>query len=105
MTLEKAGQAGQADQTTFTEEDVEVLLQLADWISGMDEGGYEAEQCQTLISIADRILALLPAEEDSPAPPPDDPPSTVSDAAINAANTYHLPLEECEGVSGFDPDW
>jgi len=47
---------------TFTEEDVEVLLQLADWISGMDEDGYEAEQCRTLISIADRISALVPEE-------------------------------------------
>ena len=47
----------------FTEEDVEALLQFTDWIAGMEEDAYEAEQCQTLISIADRIAALLPPPE------------------------------------------
>jgi hypothetical protein len=31
--------------------------------------------------------------------------SIVSDAAINAANAYYPDAEECEGQSGFDPDW
>ena len=30
---------------------------------------------------------------------------SVSDAAINAANAYYPDAEECEGQSGFDPDW
>tara|TARA_Y100001951_G_scaffold76170_1_gene63328 strand:+ start:263 stop:595 length:333 start_codon:yes stop_codon:yes gene_type:complete len=39
----------------------------------------------------------------------DDPPNQatkdiVSDAAINAANTYHLPTEDC-GLPDGDPDW
>ena len=34
-----------------------------------------------------------------------EPSYIVSDAAINAANTYHLDQEDCVGDSGFDPDW
>ncbi len=47
---------------TFTKEDVEVLLQITDWIAGMQEDDYDAEQCKALISIADRITALVPPE-------------------------------------------
>lgn len=46
----------------FTEKDVEALLKITDWIAGMEKGGYEAEECRTLISIADRISALVPPE-------------------------------------------
>ena len=46
----------------FTEEDVEVLLRLTDWLAGIEEDEYDAEQCKALISIADRMSALLPPE-------------------------------------------
>ena len=46
----------------FTSADVEVLLQLTDWIAAMEEDEYDAEQCKALISIADRMTALLPPE-------------------------------------------
>ena len=43
-------------------EAMEALLKITDWIAGMEKGGYEAEECRTLISIADRISALVPPE-------------------------------------------